>query len=217
VGCPPSFEIVGGAGDVHERALDAPAAPQMYVAEAQLPMSYTSLLVRTRVPASAMAASVRRTVQAMDPSVAVWGVRAMDEILDEAAGGRRLIVRLLGAFAALALALAAVGVGGVMAYSVSERVREIAIRMALGARSRDVMAAVLRRAVRMTVLGVLLGLAGALAATRLMRALLFEVSATDPWILSGAAALLLAVAVAAAYVPARRAAGVDPLTALRAD
>ncbi len=215
--CPPSFEIVGVVGDVHERALDAPASPQMYVPQSQLPMSYTSLLVRTRVPASAMAASVRRTVRAMDPSVAVWGVRAMDEILDESAGGRRLIVRLLGAFAALALALAAVGVGGVMAYSVSERVREIAIRMALGARGRDVMAAVLRRAVRMTVLGVLIGLAGAMAATRLMRALLFEVSATDPWILSGAAALLLAVAVAAAYLPARRAAGVDPLTALRSE
>jgi putative ABC transport system permease protein len=215
--CPPSWEIVGVVGDVHERALDAPASPQMYVPQAQLPMSYTSLLVRTRVPATTLAASVRRTVRDMDPSVAVWGVRAMDEILDESAGGRRLIVRLLGAFAALALALAAVGVGGVMAYSVSERVREIAIRMALGARGRDVMAAVLRRAVRMTVLGVLLGLAGAMAATRLMRALLFGISATDPWVFSAAAGVLVAVGLFAAYWPARRAARVDPITALRAE
>src|SRR5262249_39871795 len=89
--CPPSFEIVGVVGDVHERALDQPAAPQMFVPQAQLPMSYTSLLVRTRVSATALAESVRRTVRAMDPSVAVWGVRPMDDILDESAGGRRPI------------------------------------------------------------------------------------------------------------------------------
>ncbi len=215
--CPPSWEIVGVVGDVRERALDSTASPQMYVPEAQLPMSYTSLLVRTRAPAAAVAADVRRTVHGLDPSVAVWSVQRMDDVIGESAGGRRFAVRLLSAFAALALILAAVGVAGVMAYSVSERVREIAIRMALGARRREVMAAVLRRALGMISVGVLAGLAAAFAVTRLLRALLFEVSATDPWVFSGAAAVLIAVGLASAYWPARRAAGVDPLTALRAE
>jgi len=215
--CPPVFQIVGVVGDVHELSLDAPAAPQMYVTEAQLPMSYTSLLIRSPMPAASAAAAVREAVRALDPSVAVWDVRAMDDIIDESAGGRRLVVALLSAFAALALALAAVGVAGVMAYAVSERTREIAIRMALGARPRDVSADVLRRALRLAAAGVFLGSILALIATRVMRSLLFEVSPTDPLVLGSAAALLLAVAAAAAYWPARRAAGVEPLTALRSE
>jgi len=215
--CPPVFQIVGVVGDVHELSLDAPAAPQMYVTEAQLPMSYTSLLIRSPMPAASAAAAVREAVRALDPSVAVWDVRAMDDIIDESAGGRRLVVALLSAFAALALALAAVGVAGVMAYAVSERTREIAIRMALGARPRDVSADVLRRALRLAAAGVFLGSVLALIATRVMRSLLFEVSPTDPLVLGSAAALLLAVAAAAAYWPARRAAGVEPLTALRSE
>ena len=215
--CPPAFEIVGLVGDVHEQTLDTPAAPQMYVTEMQLPMSYTSLLVRIRMPAASAAAAVRSAVRALDPSIAVWDVRPMDDVIDQAAGGRRFVVGLLSAFALLALTLAAVGVAGVMAFSVSERTREIAIRMALGARRQDVMAEVLRRALRLTAWGVLAGGALALAVTRVLRSQLFEVSPTDPLVLGSAAALLLAVAAAAAYWPARRAAGVEPLTVLRSD
>jgi putative ABC transport system permease protein len=215
--CPPVFEIVGVVGDVHERSLDAAASPQMYVTEAQLPMSYTTLLVRTRMPAAPAAAAVREVVGALDPSIAVWEARAMDDVIARSAGDRRLLVGLISAFALLALALAAVGVGGVMAFSVSERTREIAIRMALGARRRDVMAEVLRRALRLTAAGIAAGGVLALAATRVMRSLLFDVSPTDPVVLVSAAAVLLGVAALAAYGPARRAAGVEPLAVLRSE
>ena len=208
---------MGVAGDVRETAIDTPAAPQMFVPQAQLPTSYTSLFVRTRIPPADLAEAVRRSVAALNPSIAVWGVRAMDDVIDESSRGRRLAVGLLSAFAALALVLAAVGVAGVMAYSVGERIREIAIRMALGARRADVMAAVLRRALRMTAIGAVAGLAGAVALTRLMRGLLFEVSATDPWVLGAAVALLLVVGLSAAYWPARRAARIDPMAALRSE
>jgi putative ABC transport system permease protein len=215
--CPPVFQVVGVVGDVHDGPLDARPSPQMYVTEAQLPMSYTTLLVRTRMPATAAAAAVRNAVGALDPSIAVWDVRAMDDVIDQSSGSRKFLVGLLSAFAVLALVLAAVGVAGVMAFSVSERTREIAIRMALGARRQDVMSEVLRRALRLTAAGIVAGGALSLAATRVLRKLLFEVSPTDPLVLASAAAVLIAVAAAAAYWPARRAAGVEPLTVLRGE
>ncbi|HKD18106.1 MAG TPA: ABC transporter permease [Thermoanaerobaculia bacterium] len=212
--CPPSWTIVGVVGDVHETALDLDAAPQMYVPEAQLPMSYASLLVRSKLPASAVASAVRAAVRGLDPTVAVWDVEPMEEIVDAASGGRRLLVALLTGFAVLALVLAALGVAAVMAHAVSERRREIAIRMALGARREDVVAMVLRQATRMTGAGVIVGLAGAAAASRLLRSMLFGVSATDPWVYAGAAVVLAAVGLAAAWLPARRASGVDPIVVL---
>jgi putative ABC transport system permease protein len=212
--CPPSWRIVGVVGDVHETALDREAAPQMYVPESQLPMSYTSLLVRSKVPASGLASAARAAVRDLDPTVAVWDVEPMEEIVDAASGGRRLLVALLTGFATLALVLAAVGVAAVMAYAVSERRREIAIRMALGARREDVLGMVLRQATRMTGAGVILGLVGAAATTRLLRSLLFGVSATDPWVFAGAAAVLAGVGLAAAWLPARRASRVDLALAL---
>ena len=215
--CPPSWEIVGVVGNVHERDLDVPAGPQMYVPQAQLPMSYTTLVVRTGMPAASIASEVRAAVRSLDPSIAVWGLRSMDDVIDESTGGRRLVVGLLSVFAALALTLAAVGVAGVMAYAVSERTREIAIRMALGASRPEILADVLRRAMRLAAIGVVAGGALAVAGTRLLRSLLFEVSPTDPLVLASSAGVLLAVAALAAYGPARRAAGVEPLTVLRSE
>jgi predicted permease len=212
--CPPSWNVVGVVGDVHETALDLAAAPQMYVPEAQLPMPYASLLVRSNMSVSAVAPAARAAVRGLDPTVAVWDVEPMEEVVDSASGGRRLLVALLTGFAILALVLAAVGVAAVTAYAVSERRRELAIRMALGARREDILALVLRQATRMMGAGVILGLVGAAAASRLLRSLLFGVSATDPWVFAGAAVLLAAAGLAAAWLPALRAAGVDPAAAL---
>lgn len=156
--------------------------------------------------------AIRREVMAMDRYQAIYGVKTMDDVVDASEGQRRSILILLGGFAGVGLLLAVVGIYGIIAYWVAQRTKELGIRRALGARPADILRLVLRQALSLTLAGASLGIGGALALTRLLKALLFEVSATDPPTFAGAALLLTAVRLAAGYVPAWRATRVDPIT-----
>jgi putative ABC transport system permease protein len=161
--------------------------------------------------------SIRRTVREIDPAIPVLDLRSVDETVDLSVATRRFNTTLLGAFALLALVLAAVGLYGLMAYSVVQRTREIGIRLAIGATPTDVLQLVVGQAARIAGVGILIGLVGALGLTRIMRTLLFDVSPLDPATFTAAAALLLGIASLASYIPARRAARIDPQSAIRAD
>jgi putative ABC transport system permease protein len=162
-----------------------------------------------------VAAAVTDVIHKADPTLPVTHVMSMDALLSDSVSPRRFSALLIGAFAVLALILAAVGIYGVMSYTVSQRTQEIGIRMALGAQPRDVQGMILGHSVKLTVIGVGLGLAGAFALVRFLRSLLFGVGAYDAVTFIGVPLLLATVAIAAAYVPARRAVRVDPLVALR--
>jgi len=166
---------------------------------------------------SSLAAAIRRQAQAIEPNVPANQVVTMDERLSNSVAARRFQMQLLGAFAGLALVIAAVGIYGVISYAVSQRTHEIGVRMALGAQGREVLRMVIWRGMRLTLVGMTLGAAAALALTNVMKNLLFKVSATDPATFAVSALLLVGVALIASYIPARRATKVDPLIALRSE
>jgi len=176
-----------------------------------------NVVVRSTLSRDALASSIRRIVASVDPGLPVVGLRSMDEVFDDALARPRFLAELLVIFAAVALALAAVGTYGVLAYSVAERRREIGIRMALGASEGGVLTLVLRQGMLLAGIGLLVGLAGALAVTRVVSSLLFGVQPTDPATFAAVGLFMLAVALVACLVPARRATRVDPLVALRLD
>ncbi|HEX8073330.1 MAG TPA: ABC transporter permease [Pyrinomonadaceae bacterium] len=207
--------VVGVVGDVRQYGLDKPGTMGLYRPDAQLPSFAGTLVVRTTQAPASLAAQVRREIAATDKDVAVYGLQPMTTLLAETILLRRFAVLLLGAFAALALVLAVVGLYGVMAYTVTQRTHEIGVRLALGAQARDVFRLVIGHGMLLTLAGTGLGLLASLALTRVLRTLLYEVSTTDPLTYAGLTALLAAVALVACYVPARRATKVDPMTALR--
>ncbi|HEV8385324.1 MAG TPA: ABC transporter permease [Candidatus Acidoferrales bacterium] len=207
--------IVGVVGDIKQYMLEDPSVAQIWTAYAQNPHIFATLAVRTSGDAMNMANAVRSAVWTVDKDQPVWKVRTMEMLLDRAVGQRRFVLQLLGAYSGVALLLAAIGIYGVIAYSFSQRTHEIGIRLALGAQARDVLAMVLRQGLRLTLLGVAAGLVAAFALTRWMEKLLFDVKATDPLTYAGVGVLLTAVALAACWVPARRASRVDPMVALR--
>jgi predicted permease len=210
--------IVGVVADTRDVGLGADPLPTVYVPHAAMrAWPAFSFVVRTAGAPAATAAAARRAVAALDPSVPVRNVRAMGDVLAEAVAPARWSMTLMAAFAAVALATAALGVFGVLSYLVTQRRRELGIRMALGAAPRRLRRAVLGQGLALGAAGVALGLAGALALARLMTSLLFGVAATDAVTYAAVALLLVAVAAAASWLPARRATRVDPIVVLRAD
>ena len=210
-----SREIVGVVGAArYEGPADKPY-PVAYLPYTQMTWSGMTLYVRSSHEAASLAPSVRGAIRAVDPDQPVYDVKPLAATLAETVAPRRYVTILLGAFAAIALLLAVLGLYGVIAYSVAQRTNEIGIRMALGARPRDVLGMILRQGVWLVAAGLAAGVAGALAVTRLMEGLLYGVTPTDPATLTLVSLLLAAVALAACYLPARRATRIDPMIALR--
>ena len=207
------WEIIGIVGDIRHRALESQPFPAMYLPTYQT--GWTNLVIRTQGDPTNLAAAVRKEVQGIDPDQPVAAVRTMDQWVDTSVAQPRYRTALLGLFALLALVLASTGIYGVMSYTVAQRTHEIGVRMALGARRFDVLRLVVRQGMLLVVLGVGVGLAGAMALTRVMSTLLFGVTAKDPVTFVAVATLLTLVAFVACYIPARRATKVDPLVALR--
>jgi putative ABC transport system permease protein len=208
-------EIVGIVGSMRHRARGEEPRPEMFVPYSQVPAPNLNVAVRTQVEPASFAATLRRAVTAIDANLPLFEVRTMEERLFESVAQPRFRTTLLGVFAALALVMAVVGLYAVMAVSVAQRTHELGIRVALGAQRRDVIGLVLRQGVKLVGIGVVIGLAGAWALTRVLTTLLYEVKPTDPLTFAAVPVLLIAVAILACWLPARQAASVDPLTALR--
>ena len=215
-GQPPRWiTIVGVAGDEKQDGLAAPPQPEVFDPLAQGPTDTMSLVVRAKGDPRALAGAVRGAVAAVNPSVAVYDVETMAQLVRGSVSQPRFLTALVGLFAALALVLASVGLYGLVSFTVSARTQEIGVRMALGAQRQSVLALVLGEGLRLVVAGLAIGLVAAAALTRGLASLLFEVTPTDPLTYAGVAALFVGVALVAVAVPARRASRVDPLVALR--
>jgi putative ABC transport system permease protein len=210
-------EIIGVVSDVRYRAIESPAIPEVYIPLAQSYQPRLRLFARTALDPASLAPGVVEAVRALDPNLPLSEVKTMDERVADAMWRTRVGAWVLALFAGLALALTAIGIFGVMAQSVAQRTQEIGIRIALGAGARDVLALVLGRTAVLTVAGILVGGAAALALTRLLGALLYGVEPGDPVTFAAVALLLGVIALAAGYFPARRATRVDAIAALRAD
>ena len=223
VGSKTPSEIVGVVGDVKSH-LDQPAPPTTFVPAAQAELDTSrvfegwfprAVVVRSSVDPLSLSRAVRESVAAVDSTIPTGHLRSMDQVLSHSLALRNFMRVLLSFFAALALLLASVGIYGVISYAVSQRTREIGVRIALGAQRGDVLRIVLSEGLKLILAGAAIGLAAAFALTKLLATLLYNVSATDPAVFAVGTTLLVAVALAACYIPARRAMRVDPIVALR--
>jgi len=208
-------QIVGVVGDIKQYGLDKDVADEIYVPMAQFPMMQASLVIKTTVEPMSIARGVIELLHAVDPNQPAARVQSLEQVRAESVAAPRLTTNLLGLFALLALAIAATGIGGVMALAVGQRRHEIGVRMAIGARPGEILRMILRQGMVLALVGVALGLFGALWLTRLLQQLLFEVTPTDPLTYLGVAVVLGLAALVACYVPAHRASRVDPIIALR--
>jgi putative ABC transport system permease protein len=213
----PWATIVGIVGDVRMRGPREATQVETYVPYWQAPEAGINVVLKTAGDPQALAEALRRAVKEVDPAIAVAGIATMDTIVADSIGSSRFVATLVGMFAVLALVLAAVGIYGVMSYAVSQRTQEIGVRLALGAAERQIFVLVVGESLRLAAIGLAIGLAGAIAAGRAMHGLLYGVGATDAGTFAATAAILVAVAFGAAWVPARRAMRVEPMSALRAD
>jgi ABC-type antimicrobial peptide transport system permease subunit len=213
----PWLTVVGVVGNVKQYALETDSRVALYVPHLQSGAGSLSIAVRTTVDPLGMAAAISREARALDPNLPLYDVKTMEQSLSESRARRRFAMLMLGLFAVIALLLASVGIYGVMSYTVAQRTREIGIRVAMGAQTRDVLRLIVRQGMSLAGIGVGLGLVAATAATRLMGSLLFGVRATDPLTYVVIALLLALVALTACWVPARRATKVDPMIALRCE
>jgi len=214
---PAPMEIVGVVEDVRQTSLVAPSSPTIYIPAAQFGYPVMSVVVKSGRDPLALVPAMRRELRAVDPLLPLEEIRTMEEVLDASLAQRRFGMLLLGFFAASALGLVVIGLYGVIAYGVTQRTHEIGVRMALGASRRDVLRLVLGEGARVTAAGVALGLAGALALSRVLESMLYDVSAVDPLTLGAATFLLVAIAFVASGMPARRAMSVEPVEALRGE
>jgi putative ABC transport system permease protein len=210
----PWLTIVGVVGNVRHFGLDSEPRPEVYRPYLVNPMGAPIVVVRTATDPRAVAAMVRDQLRAVDPAVSLSNMATMSELISRSVSGRRFSTLLLAAFAAVALTLATIGIYAVIAYSVTQRTQEIGIRMALGAQAGDILKIIVKQGMALTLIGVALGVAGALALTHIMSSLLFGVRATDPVTFASISLLLVLVAFIACYIPARRAARLDPIKAL---
>jgi putative ABC transport system permease protein len=216
-GAGPWMEVVGVVGDVKHRGLDVDVNAELYVPYAQAPVQSMAIVASTGPDPASLVEAVRAQVWAVDREEVMLGPTPMDTVFSASIAQPRSRTVVFATFAALALTLAAVGIYGVVAYAVSRMTRDIGVRVALGAGGSDIVRMVIRRGLSPVAVGLALGLAGAIALSRLLTTLLFGVSPTDPLTYSAVALMLLTIAAAAAYVPARRAAKVDPIVALRTE
>jgi putative ABC transport system permease protein len=210
--------IVGVTRDVKHAGLNQPVDPSVYAPYSQSNepwRHWMTLAIRTSAPSPGLLEEVKKQVWSLDPQIPVSQVQSMDDLLAVSLAQQRFNMLLLGLFAGLALILAAVGIYGLMSYAVSQRTHEIGVRVAVGAQRRDVLGLVVAEGGRLAFVGILVGIAFALALTRLMSSLLFEVSPTDPATFATVALLLASVGLLACYLPARRATRVEPIVALR--
>jgi len=212
---PPWLTVVGVVRHVHNRTLEARSRVEVYVPENQLPFNGMTLAVRTSTNPLSMVPTIQREVASIDPDLPIYRVLTMNEVMGESLQRRRLALTLLAGFAGLALLLAAIGIYGVTSYGVAQRKTEIGVRMALGANRGQVLGMIMRTGMTTIAIGLVVGVVLSLALTRLMSGLLFSVHASDPLALAGAAAVLIAAAVVAIFIPARRATKVHPMSALR--
>ena len=210
-------EIVGVVADVRSTSLNTPPESDYFLPALQRPERFTNILVRTNLGAAAMATAVRDALRAVDPDLPLLRPQAITTRIAQTVANRKLALVLLGGFAALALLLASLGVYSVMAHLVAFRTSEIGLRMALGASPASVMRMVLANGRRLTLVGIVVGIAGALAVSRLMQQLLFEVDPADPLVYVALSVTLLLVAECASWFPARRATRIDPVIALRSE
>jgi putative ABC transport system permease protein len=211
--------IVGVIADIKNAGMDKPAGTELYMPYSQVGFPYRnfSVVLRTSGDPLQLSRAATEAVHSLDPSLPVSSIRTMDDVIATAESRPRFLTLLLGLFSGLAMALAAVGIYGVMAYSVTQRTQEIGIRMALGAKPTDVLGMVVKNGMLLTAIGMAVGLGAALGLTRLMRTLLFGVTATDAMTFVTVPLVLVVIALIACYIPARRATRVDPLIALRYD
>ncbi|MGH9720085.1 MAG: ABC transporter permease [Bryobacteraceae bacterium] len=209
-------QIVGIVSDVQYAAWKTKPGPAIYLPYAQFGASRLYFIVRTAGDPAALTPALRSQIRELDPNLPLYDIRTMDEVVERSISQPRFEMLLLSLFAAIALALGAVGIYGVISHLVTQRTQEIGIRMALGAAQANVISLVIREGLTLAAVGIGVGVAGALALTRLMTGLLYGISATDGLTFAAVAAGVLAVALAACYVPARRASRVEPLMALRA-
>ena len=207
--------IVGVSGDIKSEGLDAATAPRIYLPVNQSPSYAMVVYLRTNADPGPLGDSLRREVQSIDPSIPVFGVLTMDEVVAKYLEQRRFALELLGVFASVAMLLASIGIYGVMAYTFSQRTNEIGIRMAMGAQRSDILKIAVNEGAMIVVFGVTAGLAGSFVLTRFLQAMLFDVKPTDPITFAAIPGILAAVALLACFIPARRATRVDPLVALR--
>jgi predicted lysophospholipase L1 biosynthesis ABC-type transport system permease subunit len=211
----PWRQVVGVVGDVRQHGLTEKPHPEAY--DSLYAPRRVYLTLHTLVPPSAVSSAARRVLAGIDPSLALYRERTMEDVVDDNSRGQRFLSSLVGAFAALAALLAAIGIYGVLAYAVTQRTREIGIRMSLGASRARVLGDVLRQGMLLALAGFALGLAGAFAAGRAMASLLHEVDPRDPAVFAGTAVFLFLVALLACYIPARRASRLEPMRSLRCE
>jgi predicted permease len=212
------FTVIGVAADVRHHGPEVPSGDEMYLPYTQAEDAQSwDMLVRTKLPVAAFAAGLRNMLRDVDPTLPLTKVRAMTTLVERTTSSHRLLISLIGGFAAIAVGLAALGLYGLLSYLVTQQTKEIGIRMALGANASTVRRQIVGKTMKLTLGGLLLGLGGAVAASRLLQSLLYGVSATDPMTYGVMTFTLLVCALVAGYLPARRASRIDPIIALRAE